>query len=339
MNAVLPPAGVRASAVDFGDSPLGVLGIDNASERAYRAVLRHPGITMDELGQITGRAPDDLRADVEPLLDLDLIRVIDNVVQPEPPSFALRMIVSRQARAIAEAAQALESVESHLHRYVDEHQIAQRSSWKPLPLDVIPEPQLIDVMQTLVATTTGEMLFLRPDQWSIPDGRQMDGHVIEAVRSGRPSRTIYPFDVLEQRPEGVQVRAKVGEQIKLLNHVPSRLAVFGVEAVVLPDRWGAGHLSSALLVREQSVVAACRALFEQLWHRATAVPETTDRRSESGRRQLLDLLASGAKDEQISRALGISLRTVRRRVADTLAELGVDSRFQAGMEAVRRGWL
>ena len=57
------------------------------------------------------------------------------------------------------------------------------------------------------------------------------------------------------------------------------------------------------------------------------------------RTQLLELLAGGAKDEQIARTMGVSLRTVRRRIASLLAELGVDSRFQAGMEAVRRGWL
>jgi DNA-binding NarL/FixJ family response regulator len=35
----------------------------------------------------------------------------------------------------------------------------------------------------------------------------------------------------------------------------------------------------------------------------------------------------------------MSLRTVRRRVAEVMAELGADSRFQAGVEATRRGWL
>jgi DNA-binding NarL/FixJ family response regulator len=51
------------------------------------------------------------------------------------------------------------------------------------------------------------------------------------------------------------------------------------------------------------------------------------------------MLAAGAKDEQIARALGVSLRTVRRRVAALLADLGVRSRFQAGVEAMRRGWV
>jgi DNA-binding NarL/FixJ family response regulator len=57
------------------------------------------------------------------------------------------------------------------------------------------------------------------------------------------------------------------------------------------------------------------------------------------RRLLLGQLARGAKDEQIARALGLSLRTVRRRIAEIMADLGADSRFQAGVEAVRRGWL
>ena len=50
-------------------------------------------------------------------------------------------------------------------------------------------------------------------------------------------------------------------------------------------------------------------------------------------------LAAGAKDEQIARTMGLSLRTIRRRIADLMIELGADTRFQAGAEAVRRGWL
>jgi hypothetical protein len=30
---------------------------------------------------------------------------------------------------------------------------------------------------------------------------------------------------------------------------------------------------------------------------------------------------------------------VRRRVADLMTELGADTRFQAGVEAARRGWI
>jgi DNA-binding NarL/FixJ family response regulator len=77
-----------------------------------------------------------------------------------------------------------------------------------------------------------------------------------------------------------------------------------------------------------------------MWERADPVPELDLSSSRPAmRRHLLEQLASGAKDEQIARALGLSLRTVRRRIADILIELGVDTRFQAGAEAVRRSWL
>ena len=81
-------------------------------------------------------------------------------------------------------------------------------------------------------------------------------------------------------------------------------------------------------------------LFELMWERAAPVPDMDFGEARPDlRRFLLQQLAAGAKDEQIARTLGISLRTVRRRVADLLIDLGVDTRFQAGAEAVRRGWL
>ena len=58
-----------------------------------------------------------------------------------------------------------------------------------------------------------------------------------------------------------------------------------------------------------------------------------------GRAQLVDQRHHLEILKQIARTLGISLRTTRRRVAALMAELGADSRFQAGVEAVRRGWL
>jgi DNA-binding NarL/FixJ family response regulator len=56
-------------------------------------------------------------------------------------------------------------------------------------------------------------------------------------------------------------------------------------------------------------------------------------------RNLLARMAAGNTDESIARRLGISDRQVRRRIARLLNQLGVSSRFAAGAEAVRRGWL
>jgi DNA-binding NarL/FixJ family response regulator len=94
------------------------------------------------------------------------------------------------------------------------------------------------------------------------------------------------------------------------------------------------------LVRQQGIVEALLLLFEMMWERATPLPERDGPVAPADqRRLLLEQLAAGEHDEQIGRRLGLSLRTVRRRVADLMTELGADSRFQAGVEAARRGWL
>lgn len=51
------------------------------------------------------------------------------------------------------------------------------------------------------------------------------------------------------------------------------------------------------------------------------------------------MLEDGLTDEGIARKLGVSIRTVRRLMADLLKRLNAQGRFQAGAEAVRQGWL
>ncbi|MEV0604499.1 LuxR C-terminal-related transcriptional regulator [Streptomyces sp. NPDC050315] len=54
---------------------------------------------------------------------------------------------------------------------------------------------------------------------------------------------------------------------------------------------------------------------------------------------LLRMLAGGMTDQAISRRLGVHERTVRRKVAEITASLKANSRFQAGVNAAKAGWL
>jgi DNA-binding CsgD family transcriptional regulator len=83
-----------------------------------------------------------------------------------------------------------------------------------------------------------------------------------------------------------------------------------------------------------------RALFDEYWARATPLPgreDVSDTDELGDVRVVLELLQLGMKDETIARQLGVSLRTVRRRIAALMDDLGVATRFQAGLEAARRG--
>jgi hypothetical protein len=93
------------------------------------------------------------------------------------------------------------------------------------------------------------------------------------------------------------------------------------------------------VVSAPEVVDSVAALFDAAWRAATDRP--VYERSLAGLRDLapslLDALASGAKDEAAARALGMSLRTYRRRVAELMAAVGATSRFQAGLRARELG--
>jgi DNA-binding CsgD family transcriptional regulator len=73
--------------------------------------------------------------------------------------------------------------------------------------------------------------------------------------------------------------------------------------------------------------------------RAIAAPGDVARPPTHEEAQLLDLLRQGLKDRAIARALGIGERTVQRRLSRLMSTLGAKTRFQAAINAVRRGWL
>jgi DNA-binding NarL/FixJ family response regulator len=69
----------------------------------------------------------------------------------------------------------------------------------------------------------------------------------------------------------------------------------------------------------------------------SALPASRSPTSEES--ELLQLLQRGLKDRAIARALGIGERTVQRRLSRLMTTLGAKTRFQAAINAVRRGWL
>ena len=55
--------------------------------------------------------------------------------------------------------------------------------------------------------------------------------------------------------------------------------------------------------------------------------------------RVLQLLLSGLTDQAVGSQLGLSVRTVQRRVATLMGACGVHTRIQLGLQAERRGWL
>jgi DNA-binding CsgD family transcriptional regulator len=124
--------------------------------------------------------------------------------------------------------------------------------------------------------------------------------------------------------------------------VPLKLAVADRAMAMIPLREAdAVRGMSALVIRPSVLLDSLVELFEALWLRAVplrldagAVPDIDPAVVE-----VVRLLASGMTDAGIARQWRTSERTVRRRVAEAMQELGASSRLQIGMLAERRGWL
>lgn len=331
-----------SASVPRATSPLLPLGIEPDDESVYREVLRRSPAAPAVLAHATGLCPEALEGVVERLVLAGLVRRERGSVAAVPPERLVTALVDGEAERLQRAFGRLEVLRNVLPALIADHQSGPGPAGEHVTVETVPFEDILPLLKELEATSTGDLLWLRPDQWRISVGRQADEWVKQVVAGGRTSRVIYPARVLEEAPQVVRSRAEVGERVRVLATLPARMAVVGRSAAVVHERWRSGE-GRLLVIRQESLVEIATMLFDHLWDRALNVPgfegQTLTAERLGARRLLLDQMARGAKDEQIARALGLSLRTVRRRVAELMDDLGVDSRFQAGVEAVRRGWV
>ncbi|MCI2423245.1 LuxR C-terminal-related transcriptional regulator [Saccharopolyspora sp. K220] len=158
------------------------------------------------------------------------------------------------------------------------------------------------------------------------------------VRRGVQYRVIVP-DPARTAP-GLAIRLA---ELTLAGAATRTVPVVPVDALVI-DRslvlLASG--SGATALRLPSVITTTVELFERVW--CAAVPLTTVDQPDTAplharERALLALLSAGLTDTAAAARLNISVRTVRRVVADVMSQLGARSRFQAGVKAAERGWL
>ncbi|HEU4999366.1 MAG TPA: helix-turn-helix transcriptional regulator [Lapillicoccus sp.] len=205
----------------------------------------------------------------------------------------------------------------------------------PLTVEVAPT-----LLRSLLDETQGMVrnVVMRSDVGSGTDQDWMD-YNLEVVREGKEQRTVYDDSVLDSPVLSAELAewAAAGERQRILAGVPSEFVVYGDVAVVGPEVWGDPE-SQYVVVRDRMLVHAFIEVFDRMWAMASPVPtrRTSDVAEDD---HLLALLSRGFKDEAIARYLGWSLRTVRRRVARLMDELGAKTRFQLGAEAVRAGRL
>jgi DNA-binding CsgD family transcriptional regulator len=323
-------------------SVLAALGLDRGTEQLYFRLVPVSGHTITGVAQLVQQAPEQLLRSLAPLLERGLVEVVEDRVVVPSLAEAVSELVLREARSAASAAVTLAELSQavpHLVASTTRPDPSHVTEVHPLDGELSSGGNPLDLLQLMLRTSRGDMLWLRPDAWAMPRESKVSELLAEAMATGRRSRAIYPARALTEAPEALRVRAGLGEQVRILSEVRTRMFIFGDSHAVLPEPIGFTD-EPRVHVRQRSIVAALTMWFESLWDRAAPMPELeAGKAGPDGRQFLLEQLMAGATDEVIARKLGIGLRTVRRRIAALMTELGVDTRFQAGVEAVRRGWL
>ncbi|MEU7475898.1 LuxR C-terminal-related transcriptional regulator [Lentzea sp. NPDC042327] len=130
-----------------------------------------------------------------------------------------------------------------------------------------------------------------------------------------------------------------GERARVTPTLPFKLAVIDTHAAVLPVVNG-DVVDEVLLIRPSALLDVLRSTFELYWDKGIPFsPGGIYAAAADVDPNLLGLLAAGLTDSSIARQLGLAPRTVQRRVRQLMDRCGAQTRFQAGVQAMRRGWL
>ena len=324
-----------------GFTVLSALGLSAQQERLYQRLEPLSGDELCRIAERFGISEDALAKRLEPLVTAGLVATVDGRLRTLPVAAAVSSLIGAEAAAAATARRRLEDLAAaipYLTAATTRPGLDAVEGVTPLEGELSTGGNPTQLLRDFVGDTKGDLMWLRPDAWRMPRESAISRVIAAAVATGRRSRAVYPAVALREAPEALRTRAEAGEEIRVVPELPTRLIVVGNTHAVVPEPMGPSD-EPRLLIRQPAIVEGFRMLFDEIWNRAEPVYEYEALRGLGRHRLLIQQLAAGAKDEHIARTLGLSLRTVRRRIAEMLDDFNVETRFQAGIEASRRGLL
>ncbi|MGC4772842.1 helix-turn-helix domain-containing protein [Micromonospora sp. DT44] len=338
---------------------LDVIGLTPAEEELYRCLLQLTTARVDELAGRLGRPRAQVVEQIEALRAKGLVQPTENdpdgPLRPTAPDVALGATLLRRQED-------LEAARHRVTQLAEEYRAGLRRHHVDHLVEVIRGGRTLrDRLRDLQNSAREEVLwFCRANPLAMAGPENVEE--FDALARGVSYRAIYERDLLLE-PGALADLAKgvaAGEQARVLDRLPVRLAIVDARTAIcplVPDRAG-GEPSAAVIGRSQ-LLDALLALFESHWRVATRLRlddplsgATTEHRRDTGddrpadgyrpdadEARLLSLFVAGVPDKSIASQLGVSRRTVQRRLADLMDAAGVDTRPGLAFQVARRGWL
>jgi DNA-binding MarR family transcriptional regulator len=330
------------------------LGVTDMEERVYRALLWDPEATPSDLALAAGVGPTPLRG---LLSGLEMKGLLSRSAGGNPgyvpvaPDVAVERLIQRHQEE-------LELIRAYLPQLRKEYSHLTERGNPAEFVEVVSGRKAVArrFAQLQQSATETILVFDKPpyaqrDNPAAPPINQME---FQRLEEGIRYRAIYSSETLAVPGLSKMIHAysRAGEEARVSSELPMKLAIADRQLAIIPlivnspTHDTPSQVESAVVVYQSSLLDALAMLFEALWERALPLSFSAEMERDLGaegddeeRDLLLALLTAGLTDEVIARQLKISIRTVRRRVRHLMDHLGVVTRFQAGLQAAKRGWL
>lgn len=322
--------------------------LDASEEQAYRLLIGLAGARIDQFADVAGLHVDDAGDLMRRLEAKGLVVGQGEHFRPQPPDVAL-------GTALLRIHESLESDRKLVAALSDEFRsVARRRDADKVVEVVIGAAALRDRLRDLQQSAREEILwFCRANPLAMQGSENAEEQ--DALARGVRYRAIYERALLEAPGELDSVLEGIswGEEARVTAALPVRLAIVDRRTAICPlmhdDDRSVGEPSAAI-IRGGQLLDALIDLFESHWTRASPLsgaPEdassgaASSETAEIGAAEslLLSLVVAGMPDKSIVTQLGVSRRTVQRRIDRLMDRAGVDTRTALAYQAARRGWV
>lgn len=322
------------------------LGLDAIAEQVYRALSDDPALDQTALAAQLGLTPAQVGSAMDHLADLTLLRKSredPDKWRPVGLERAMALLLARQEAELEARRTAL--VEGKAAAAAVVESAARRRFQMPAGVELItPLDDIQNLLDSLIQAADTEVCSIVP--------RAMQAEALAAswlgdadlLSRGVKTRIVCHESIRSNAINMAYERdiAALGAQVRTSAVVPMRLLIIDRKTAVLPFDPESPQRAAILTTAPGMVKALCE-LFDRSWAEAVPLEATTLLDEATGltdsEAELLKILSAGLTDEAAAKRLGVSVRTVKRRMEDLMRRLEAGSRFEAGYRAAKRGWL
>ncbi|WP_369260896.1 LuxR C-terminal-related transcriptional regulator [Streptomyces sp. R35] len=332
---------------EAGRAPLSALfGLSDRLLDVYRTVVGRPGWGVAEIARQLEMTETQVRDCLDELAELSMLYPAKYSTAPVAlnPEIGLGVLLNRRETEIQNQQAQLAAARMQAAELAAVYS-AHQGNRGNVGLEQLDEVATVRArLAELAGQARYELLSFMPggaqSQEALEASRPLDEKTLAA---GVRIRTLYLDSVRNDRATTEYARwlAGLGGEIRTIPSLPVRMLVVDRSVALLPTD-PENSRDGAVVVKAPGVLAALVHLFETAWqqgHPLDGVKPSGPGELTAQEMELLKLLEMGSTDEVAARKLGVSLRTVRRMMADIMGRLGSRSRFEAGVQVIRAGWL